>query len=82
MSHVFRDEPEPPLSGGPRRLHFGCGVLLGLVAGWIFAIRVGRELGMSSPWIFGLIIGAVALAFGMAAARWGDRFWSWVTDRR
>jgi len=65
-----KDDDDLPVMPGERRVRFGCGLLAGVLAGIGLAARVtGSTIGTV------LLVSAVALAVGLAAAWGGDRFW-------
>ena len=66
----MNDDDGFPAMRGERPVRFGCGALAGLLAGFELAIRIGAGKGGTV-----LLIAAVAVAFGIAAAALGDRFW-------
>jgi hypothetical protein len=64
------DENGFPIMRGERRLRFACGLIAGVLAGCQLAPRFGAS-GAGTA----LLMAATGLAFGVAAAFLGDRFW-------
>ena len=64
------EEDEFPIMRGERRIRFVCGLVAGVFAGCQLAPRFGAR-GAGEV----LLVVATALAFGIAAAFLGDRFW-------
>ena len=57
-----------------RRIQFAFGTCFGVGLGFVLAWR--WEVRGTAPFL--LLLGATAIAGGLAAARWGDRFWHWL----
>ena len=61
----------PPPDTFQKRLHFGCGLLLG---GFVGLFVVGR-FAASYAGFPGLAVAIIAILFAMAAWRYGEPFW-------
>ena len=56
-------------------VHFWCG----LIVGGIFGVRFCWGL-FASPWAFFGCSLAIAVAFALAVAHWGDPLWRWFLN--
>lgn len=65
-----------PIMRGERRIRFVCGLVAGLLAGCQLAPRFGAGSAETA-----LLMAATGLAFGIAAALLGDRFWGTIRWR-
>ena len=59
-----------------RLLHLGCGSVLGLLLGLTAPLGLEDTSIDGVVYVWSAIIGAVVM--GLAAARYGDRFWNWM----
>ncbi len=69
--HLTNDEW--PILPGERRVRFGCGALAGVAIG----VSIMFEEATSARTTVLLCVG-LAVVFGLAAALFGARFWSWL----
>jgi hypothetical protein len=69
MSQKY-EEDGFPIMRGERRIRFACGLIAGIFAGCQLAPRFGAHSGGAV-----VLMVATGLAFGIAAALLGDRFW-------
>ena len=58
-------------------IRFGCGFVLGLV----FAVPLWLSMSISDDHVAGVMIIAIALAFGFGALHFRDSFWRWFSNR-
>lgn len=59
-----------------RRVHFGCGLIVGGILGAGSSIHVFETM----PWfIIGTVVAALIIAY--CCARWGDPMWYWLIKR-
>ena len=65
------DDGDWPVLRGERRVRFGCGVLAGLPIGIWLVTRIS-SVGFGA-FVF---VGGVAVAVGILAVLFGDRFWA------
>jgi hypothetical protein len=68
----LRNDEWPPLPG-ERRVRFGCGALTGIAVGVSIMFEEA-----TSVWTTVVLCLGLAVVLGMAAALFGDRFWSWL----
>jgi len=65
------DDDDWPVMPGERTVRFVCGAIVGLFAG----CELSNQVGGGKPVMMVLSMIGVAVAFGIAAAILGDRFW-------
>ena len=63
----FDAEPDPLET----KVRFVCGVVFGLLMGGVYGLKFEIE----SLDLFLAFVGAVSVAFGLLAVRYGDQFW-------
>jgi hypothetical protein len=68
----MKDDGDWPVMRGERTVRFVCGAVVGLFAGCELAAQVGGA-GSAIATVLSMI--GVSVAFGIAAAVLGDRFW-------